>query len=83
MGVEEITYIPGVGISNLPIPKKPLYKFIGWKCDGQFISKIPTTFDKDIELIAVYEKGCQKSHNEILISTLSLASLAVLVLRKK
>ena len=83
MGVEEITYIPGVGISNLPIPKKPLHKFIGWKCDGQFISKIPTTFDKDIELIAVYEKGCQKSHTEILISTLSLASLAVLVLRKK
>ena len=56
--------IPGVGISNLPIPKKPLYKFIGWKCDGQFISKIPTTFDKDIELIAK-TKGLDSLSDEL------------------
>ena len=83
MDIKEMEYIPGIGLKALPIPKKMMHKFVGWKLDGKIISIIPTTLDKDIELIAVYEKGCQKSHVEILISTLSLVSLAVLVLRKK
>lgn len=78
----ELTYIEGIGLDVLPTPKKTLSKFIGWKYNGEIITKIPNTFSEDIVLEAVYEKGCGKTSAEMLITTLSAISLALLVLRK-
>lgn len=82
LDVNELTYIPGVGIKNLPIPKKTFSKFIGWQYNGKIIHTIPTNLDENIELIAIYEMGCSKTSAELLITTLSAISLAILVLRK-
>ncbi len=85
-------------INDLPIklsnPTKDGYNFKGWLLNNEIVDTLPVKMPKDITLTATWEKipennkgcncgcGCSKDLS-ILFSTLSLMSLAYIILRKK
>lgn len=83
LDVDELYYIPGVGVSDLPTPKKMFSKFVGWQYNGNIIKQVPRNIDENIELTAIYSKGCSSNTAQLLIQTLGLLSLAIIIIRKK
>ena len=81
-------------LDNIKISDTSTAVFEGWSLNGQKITSISASQIGDIELTALFKvidespketpkKGCKKSSAEVAISMLSLASLAVLLIRKK
>lgn len=76
------------GLESLPTPTKKGYIFLGWERNGEMITSISDEETSNVIISAIWEpdpnaKGCGKSSATIMLSTFSVASLFVLVLRKK
>ena len=83
------TYVEGVG-TTLVNPTKEGYTFTGWTLNGEKVTSISSAQKGNVTLVANWEEivetkpgGCKKSSGELMICTLSAASLAVLILKKK
>lgn len=83
------TYEMFVGLESLPIPTREGYIFKGWDRNGEIMTSISDEEQSNLLLTALWEKdpnakkGCKKSSAEVMIATISLASVTVFVLRKK
>lgn len=83
------TYTEGEGVT-LVNPTKEKYTFTGWTLNGEKVTSISALQTGDVTLVANWEPvhetkpgGCKKSSGELMISSLSALSLAILILRKK
>lgn len=49
------TYLENIGLDTLPSPTKEGYSFIGWYLEGDLLTSIESTLNKDITLLAKWE----------------------------
>lgn len=79
-------FYEGEGLANLPIPTKKGYEFGGWYLNGVLVESIDADVYSNVVLVAKWneaKKGCKKAAESYLISSLCVASLGILIFRKK
>lgn len=88
------SFVGGTGLSTLPTPTKDGYEFVCWYLDGEVVYSIPSTVNKNVTLVADWNKveepssgggsSCKMGSSVKYIFTLStVLGLMVVGLRKK
>lgn len=84
-------FYEGKGLDELPIPTREGYEFAGWYLNGELVTAIDAKTYTNVTLVAKWNEvakekgcgGCAKNSATYLISSLSLLSLGILILRRK